>query len=150
LRDAGGTRTTGLQPREAAIFAALTDAYCAPVPSLPPVGDTDAAAFVSELAAGSPSVNRIGFRVILRLVDVAPLVRGYRMRFTALARAQRDEFLNGLDTSRWFLLRTAARLLKTITLMSYYGDPGVLREIGYDPDANATRGHDLRAKWGRQ
>lgn len=150
MRDAGGTRTTGLQPREAAIFVALTDAYCAPAPSLPPVDDSDAAAFVGELVAESPSVNRIGFRVILRLVDLAPLVRGYRMRFTALARAQRDEFLDGLDTSRWFLLRIAARLLKTITLMSYYGDPDILRELGYDPAANATRGHALRARWGRQ
>jgi hypothetical protein len=96
----------------------------------------------------SPAVNRIGFRVILRLVDLAPLLRR-RKRFTELARAQRDEFLRGLDRSRWFLLRTAGRLLKTITMMSYYGDREVLRGLGYDPDANIARGRALRAREGR-
>jgi hypothetical protein len=150
LRDVGGTRTKVLKPREGAVFAALTDAYCSPVPALPPVGESDAVAFADELVAASPSVNRIGFRVILRLVDLAPLVRGYSGRFRLLSRAQRDEFLHGLDRSRWFLLRTAARLLKTVTLMSYYGDPEVLRKVGYDPDANLARGRALRTREGRQ
>jgi hypothetical protein len=150
VHDTGGTRTKVLKPREAAVFAALTDAYCAPASAFPAVGDSDAVAFAGELAGASPSVNRIGFRVILRLVDLAPYVRGYRARFRALAGAQRDEFLHGLDSSRWFLLRTAARLLKTITLMSYYGDPDVLRRLGYDPDANLARGRALRTREGRQ
>ena len=123
---------------------ALTDAYCAPVPRLPPVDRSDAATFVDGLAAASPAVNRIGFRVILRLVDLAPIVRGHGRRFTRLSRQQRDDFLHGLDRSRWFLLRVTARLLKTITLMSYYGDSGVLRAVGYDPDANLARGRRLR------
>lgn len=135
-----------LRPREAAVFAALTDAYCAPAPVLPPVGRSDAVPFVDELAGASPPVNRIGFRLILRLVDLAPYVRGYRARFRALARSQRDEFLRGLDRSRWFILRTAGRLLKTIALMSYYGDANVLRQLGYDPEANLARARELRAK----
>jgi hypothetical protein len=128
------------------VFAALTDSYCAPVHR--PVGLSDATAFAQELAAVSPAVNRIGFRVILRLVDLAPFPRR-RRRFTALARAQRDEFLRGLDCSRWFILRTAGRLLKTVTMMSYYGDREVLLAIGYDPDANLARGRALRAREGR-
>jgi hypothetical protein len=145
VRDSG-TKKRALPPREAAIFAALTDAYCAPVPALPPVGESDAVAFADDLAAASPAVNRAGFRVILRLVDVAPFVRGYRARFRQLARAQRHDFVRGLDASRWFILRTAGRLLKTITLMSYYGDAAVLRALGYDADANLARGHRLRAE----
>ena len=145
MREASGTSRKALRPREAAVFAALTDSYCAPSR---PVGRSDATAFAQELAATSPAVNRIGFRVILRLVDLAPVVRR-RKRFTALARAQRDEFLLGLDRSRWFLLRTSGRLLKTITMMSYYGDRDVLCELGYDPAANIKRGHALRTKEGR-
>jgi hypothetical protein len=137
-----------LKPREAAIFAALTDAYCAPFSR--PVGETDAVAFADELTLVSPQVNRIGFRVILRLVDFAPFLRGYRNRFCRLAREQRNQFLHGLDTSRWFILRTAGRLLKTITLMSYYGDAGVLRALGYDPDANLARGRAARGQGGRK
>jgi hypothetical protein len=145
LREAGGTSRKALRPREAAIFAALTDSYCAPAR---PVGGSDATAFAEELASRAPAINRIGFRVILHLVDLAPVVRR-RRRFTELARAQRDEFLLGLDRSRWFILRTAGRLLKTITMMSYYGDLGVLRELGYDPAANLARGRALRAREGR-
>jgi hypothetical protein len=127
------------------VFAALTDSYCAPIR---PVGRSDASLFAQQLVSSSPAANRIGFRIMLRLVDLAPLVRR-RKRFTELARAQRDEFLLSLDRSRWFLLRTAGRLLKTITMMSYYGDRDVLRELGYDPTANITRGQDLRAREGR-
>jgi hypothetical protein len=145
LRDESGTPTKALKPREAAIFAALTDAYCAPAASTP-VAESDAVAFADELAATSPPVNRIGFRVILRLVDIAPFLRGYRRRFRLLARAQRDQFLQGLDSSRWFMLRTAGRLLKTITLMSYYGDTQVLRALGYDPDANLARARSERGE----
>jgi hypothetical protein len=139
-----------LKPREAAIFACLTDAYCRPSQSLPDVDRSDAAAFANELVRMSPRVNRLGFRVILRLVDLAPLLRGYGSRFNKLARRQRDEFLHGLDKSRWFLLRIASRLLKTVTVMSYYGDPLVLRELGYDPDANLARARALREREGRQ
>jgi hypothetical protein len=133
-----------LKPRELAVFVALTDAYCAPVPRFPSVERTDAASFVDGLAAASPPVNRIGFRVILRLVDLAPVVRGQSKRFTKLSPSQRDDFLHGLDRSRWFLLRVTARLLKTITLMSYYGDADVLRAAGYDPEANLARARRLR------
>jgi choline dehydrogenase-like flavoprotein len=131
-----------LRPREAAVFAALADSYCAPNR---PVGQSDATSFAQELAANSPAINRIGFRVILRVVDLAPVIRR-RKRFTALARTQREEFLLGLDRSHWFLLRTAGRLLKTIAMMSYYGDRDVLCELGYDPAANITRGHAFHPK----
>jgi hypothetical protein len=140
-----------LKPREAAIFASLADAYCRPSRPLPEIDRSDAVAFVNELVSMSPRVNRLGFRLILRLVDLAPLVmRRYRRRLIKLARRQRDEFLHGLDKSRWFLLRITSRLLKTITVMSYYGDPRVLRELGYDPDANLARARALRTREGRQ
>ena len=149
MRDTAGTTTKALKPREAAIFAALTDAYCAPAAFLRPVGESDAVAFADQLAVSAPKVNRIGFRVILRVVDVAPLLRGYRKRFRGLRREQRDQFLHGLDSSRWFIVRTTGRLLKTITLMSYYGDAEVTRALGYDPDANLARARAARMEEGQ-
>jgi hypothetical protein len=148
LRDTSPT-AKALKPREAAIFAGLTDAYCGPATRLPSVRESDAVPFLNRLLEASPRINRIGFRVILRLLDLAPLLRGYRLRFSRLAATQRDEFLRGLDKSRWLLLRIAARLLKTVAVMSYWGDPRVLRASGYDPDANVARGRALRAREGR-
>jgi hypothetical protein len=138
-----------LKPREEVIFAGLTDAYCSPGPALPSVRDSDAVSFVNQLLAASPRINRIGFRVILRLLDVAPLLCGYRRRFCKLAASERDEFLRGLDKSRWMLLRIGARLLKTIAVMSYWGDRRVLHASGYDPDANVARARALRTREGR-
>jgi hypothetical protein len=133
-----------LKPREAEIFAGLADSYCSPEPALPPVAQTTAIAFVDDLAARSSRVNRIGFRLILRIVDLVPLVRGYRARFTSLAATRRTEFVRSLDCSRWSIVRILGRLLKTIAVMSYYGDERVLRSTGFDPHAIIARGQALR------
>ena len=138
-----------LKPREAAIFTALADAYCSPGPVLPPIGQTSAVAFIDELVARSSRVNRIGFRLILWLIDLAPLLRGRRARFTSLPAARRTEFVQGLDGSRWTILRILGRLLKTVTVMSYYGDETVQRATGFDPDGIVARGRALRKEEGR-
>jgi hypothetical protein len=133
-----------LKPREAEIFAGLADSYCGPEPALPPVAQTSAIAFVDDMIARSGRVNRIGFRVILRIVDLVPLVRGYRARFTRLAAARRTEFVRGLESSRWSIVRILGRLLKTIAVMSYYGDDGISRSTGFDPQGIIARGQALR------
>jgi hypothetical protein len=138
-----------LNRREAEIFAALAETYCGPEPAFPPVSSTDSVAFIDRLAAESPRLNRFGFRAILRLVELAPLARGYRARFTALEPARRTEFVRRMDRSRWLFLRIGSRLLKTLTLMSYYGDARVLYAVGYDPDANIARARALRKEQGR-
>ena len=143
------TAVRTLGPREAEVFAGLADVYCHPAPPLPPVAQTDAIAFIDDLAAGSRRLNRIGFRLILRIVDLAPLARGQRARFHALGSERRLEFVQSLERSRWLLVKTLAKLLKTLTLVAYYGDVGVLRRSGYDPQANVQRGRELRAREGR-
>jgi hypothetical protein len=142
-------RRKALSRREARIFASLTEVFCAPAPPLPAVGETDAVAFVDYLVARAPRRNRIGFKLILRLFDVAPLLRGYGASFTRLSLSRRTAFVRDLDHSRWMLLRVGARLMKTIALMSYWGDAGVLRASGYDPDAIIARGRALRREEGR-
>ena len=138
-----------MRRRDAAIFTALTDAFCEPRDPFPQVSDTDAVAFMGELLAASPAVNRLGFRVLLRVLETAPLARGYRGRFLRLSGSERREFLHGLDRSRFLLARIAARLLKTLTIMCYWGDPRVLAAAGYDADANIARAHALRQREGR-
>jgi choline dehydrogenase-like flavoprotein len=128
-----------LRPREADVFAALADAYCGPGSVLPPVSSTDAVVFIDDLAARSRALNRIAFKAILRLIDLVPLARGYGARFTALSPERRAEFVRALDHSRSPLLNIAFRLLKTLALMSYYGDVNVLRATGYDPGTPRPR-----------
>jgi hypothetical protein len=145
----GRTATKSLRPREAAVFASLTEAYCRPGPAFPPVATTDAVMFIDAFGARSRMLNRVGFRAILWAVELAPLARGYGATFTRLAADRQAQFVRALDRSRWQLLQVGFRLLKTLALMSYYGDPGVLRSIGYDAEANVARGHALRRAEGR-
>jgi hypothetical protein len=145
-----GTKTAlkALSRREAAIFAAVADVYCEPDPVFPPVSMTDSVIFIDELAAGSPRLNRVAFRALLGLIQLAPLAR-YRARFTALERERRARFVRGLDKSRWLLPRITSKLLKTLAVMSYYGDESVLRAAGYDPAANLARARAIRREEGR-
>ncbi len=145
----GRTAAKALRPREAAVFASLTEVYCRPEPTFPSLAATDAVAFIDAFAARSRILNRIGFRVILWAVELAPLVRGYGGTFTRLAADRQAQFVRSLDRSRWQLLQVGFRLLKTLTLMSYYGDVAVLRTTGYDPEANIARGRALRRAEGR-
>jgi hypothetical protein len=145
----GRTAAKSLRPREAAVFASLTEAYCRPEPAFPRLAMTDTVAFIDAFGARSRRLNRIGFRVILWVVELAPLVRGYGATFTRLAADRQAQFVRGLDRSRWQLLQVGFRLLKTLAVMSYYGDAGVLRAIGYDAEANVARGRALRRSEGR-
>jgi hypothetical protein len=145
----GRTAAKALRSREAAVFASLTEAYCRPEPALPPLATTDAVAFIDAFGARSRRLNRIGFRGILWAVELAPLVRGYGATFTALAAEKQAQFVRSLDRSRSPLLNIGFRLLKTLAVMSYYGDAGVLRATGYDAEANVARGRALRRAEGR-
>jgi hypothetical protein len=142
-----------LSAREAAIFTSLAESYCACGPAderggFPTVEQTDAVAFIDDLTARSPRRNRVGFRALLAFADLAPLVQGYGARFRRLDTQARARFLQGLDKSRWQLLNIAAKLLKTLTMMSYYGADGALYAAGYDADAKVARGRMLRASRG--
>jgi hypothetical protein len=86
------------------LVARYIDAAVAPLPPLPPVGQTDAVrAFGAQLAA-APRLNRAAIRVLL------------------LARAA------GLP------IGAAEEPLRALARISYYGDLGVMRALGYDPD----------------
>jgi hypothetical protein len=92
-------------------LAALIDAVVSPAPPLPPVRDTDAVAALRRwLAAGTPPQ-----RTLLR---AAAIVLGTR---PALLRAR--------------ALRPLADGLRAGASSAYYGDLGVLRVLGHDPEA---------------
>ena len=140
---------TVLTPREASIFACVVDTYCAPAGALPPVRETDCAAYADRLMAASPVLNRIGFRVALRVAEVAPYVTGQRARLRRLTPERRREFALALDRSRHLPGRALGRMLKLVATLAYYGDDGVLAALGYDPEAKLALGRELRAAEGR-
>jgi len=101
---------------ETAAFAALVHRVAMPTPPLPRVADTDAVAGFDAWLAAAPPLNRVVLRAALRL-RARPRIPG----------PLRDA------------LRAAASA-------GYYGDPAVMRALGYDADAVVRRGRALRAQ----
>ena len=138
-----------LSPREASIFACLVDTVAAPEPLLPPVSHTDAAFFFDRWMQASPRPNAIGMRVVLHVVELAPLALGFGKRFRRLAAADRVRYVKAIERNTSPQLRQITKLVKGAAFLSYYGDPEIMRRLGYDADANLARGRALRAAEGR-
>jgi hypothetical protein len=143
------TSLVALQPREASIFACLTETVVAPQPLLPPVRETDAVRFFDFWLERSPRVNRVALRLLLYAAELAPPLLGFRGRMRRLAPADRAKYLHAVERARWPQLRQLAKLVKGIAFLSYYGDDDIMRTLGYDPDANVRRGRELRLLEGR-
>jgi len=127
--------------RELSIFACLTDTMVAPVAPLPPVRETDAApAFANSLQAG-PRLNALALRGALLALEVAPLALGFGARLRRLAPADRERALVRLDRGPLAPLMKAVR---SLAHLHYYGDAGVMRLLGYDPDAVVARAAEAR------
>jgi hypothetical protein len=132
--------------REASIFACLTDAVVAPAGALPAVRETDAVAAFGRYLARSPAVNRVGLLAMLLTLDLAPLAFGYRRRMRALSPGVRQAYLSRLESSA---LSFTLVVLRSLAHVSYYGDEGVMRQLGYDATANVARGLAVRRAEGR-
>jgi hypothetical protein len=138
-----------ISPREASIFACLTDTVVAPGGILPPVHRTDAALFFDDWLARSPKLNAIGLRVFVASLELAPLAMGYGHRLRRLDEEQRASFLATVEHSPLAPVRQIVKLLKGLAFLCYYGDDGIMRRLGYDADSNVARARELRAREGR-
>lgn len=136
---------SALSPREASIFACVCDTVVAPEPVLPAVRDTDAVASFDRWLAVSPRLNRLGLRAVLYAAELAPRLLGFSARLRALPEPERARLLGALESAGERRVRELVRLVKGIACLSYYGDDGVMLRLGYDAEANARRGRELRA-----
>jgi hypothetical protein len=143
------TALRAITPREASIFACVTDAVVAPEPVLPPVRETDAAFFFDDWMARSPAANRIGMRAALYMVEISPLLTGAGSRLRRLDASGRARWLEAIEHVKQPQVRLACKLLKGAAQLAYYGDDRVLARCGYDADANVRRGRELRIREGR-
>jgi len=138
-----------LSPREASIFACATDVIVAPEPLLPAVRHTDTVAAFDRWLTHSPALNRLGLRALLYAIELSPWLAGRRQRLRSLGHAERNEALRRAERAGPALWRGLFKLVKGLCALCYYGDPEVMRTLGYDAEANARRGRELRAQEGR-
>ena len=138
-----------LSPREASIFACVTDTLVAPEPLLPPVRDTRAVASFDRWLTHSPRLNRLGLRALFYAAELSPALLGFGARLRALEPAQRTAALERVERAGPAAVRGLVKLLKGITCLSYYGDDAVMLQLGYDAGANVRRARELRAREGR-
>lgn len=131
-----------LSPREASIFAAITDAFVAPAPPLPAVRHTDSAFALDANLLAAPAANRTGLRAALLVLELAPLALGHRRRLRRLPAGERAAVLERLEQGP---LAALVKGLRSLAHLSYYGDPHVLALLGYDADAVVARAAALRA-----
>jgi hypothetical protein len=143
------TTLRAITPREASIFACMTDAVVAPEPVLPPVRETDAVLFFDDWMARSPAPNRIAMRAALYVFELSPLLTGAGTRLRRLDAGGRARWLEAIERVKQPQVRLACKLLKGAAQLAYYGDDRVLARCGYDADANLRRGRELRIKEGR-
>ena len=140
---------TTLTPREASIFACVCETVVAPGAALPPVRQTDAVAFVDYWLARSPLVNRVALRAALYLAELAPRLLRIGGRLRTLSERDRARTLQEIESLRSPHARQLVKAVKTMAFLSYYGDPGILLQLGYDAEANVDRGRELRVREAR-
>ena len=138
-----------LSPREASIFACVTDTLVAPEPVLPAVRETTAVASFDRWLSHSPRLNRAGLRALFFAMELSPLVLGFRGRLRALAPQQRAAALERAERSGPAVVRGLVKIVKSLSFLTYYGDDAVMLRLGYDADANVRRARGLRAREGR-
>src|SRR4029079_3736414 len=138
-----------LAPREASIFACLVDTVAAPEPLLPAVARTDCAFAFDRWMAAGPALNARGMRGLLLALEVMPLAMGYGKRFRRLSRAERTRFIRAIEDSSNRHVKQLVKALKGAAFLAYYGDDAVMRQVGYDAQANLERARAVRVREGR-
>jgi hypothetical protein len=135
---------TVLTPREASIFACWCDTVVAPKDVLPPVQETDAVSFFDFWLAHAPRLNRAALRGLLYAAETAPRLLGFRKRLRALSERDRAKALEKIERANAPQLRQLAKLMKGVAFLSYYGDDGIMRRLGYDAEERVETGRALR------
>ena len=130
-----------VKAREANVFACLVDTIVAPGGALPPLARTDAMQFLDGYLAASPRLHRIGVRILLHALEVGPRLLGYGARLRGLPVERRLAFLDAVGRTP---AGPAVQGVEVMAKMAYYGDDGVMRSLGYEPDAVLSRARKVR------
>lgn len=88
-------------------------------------------AYHADLVRHAPLDIGLGLRATTWLIMVMPwVVLGRPAWFAALERSDREQVIERLARSRWFLLRELPELHKLMATMGYCAQPSVQRAVG--------------------
>lgn len=91
------------------------------------------ASIIDRALGERPESVQRQFRLFLRVLDLAPLLR-FGSRFRTLDVPRRARVLEGLQDSPLLLLRRGVWGVRTMALMGFYGRADAAAEIGYRAD----------------
>jgi len=131
--------------REASIFACLADCFLDPEPLLPRVCETDALKRFDQWLARTPRHNQIVLRIVLRLIDLVPLVLGGGGCVRRLQLDSRRLWLMRVERLPVRPLREPIRTMKSMMLLYYYSDPAVWAGLGLVSPSGELMTRDARA-----
>src|SRR5436309_11494521 len=102
-------------------------------------GDVGTAERAGRYLAGMAPETQRQVRLLLRAWEAAPLASRHLRRFSRLAPAARDEWVERCLASRLPWRRVPLLLLKTLCLSAFCADPRVEAALGYGPQCLAGR-----------
>ena len=120
-----------LSRRELATLLALADRVVTPGPDGPSARDTRTARRIDRELAFSDGRLTADVRAALALIEYGPVLDLRPRRFTRLAPAAQDAYLDACQRSVWPLRRNAFNGLRFLTLFFYYSDDRTWRGVGY-------------------
>ncbi len=71
-------------------------------------------------------------QLVVLFEHLPPLIIFRLSRFSRLGPADQDRYIDAWGTSRIALLRTGFRVLKNLSVSTYYQNPATWKELGYD------------------
>ena len=87
----------------------------------------------AAFSADAPSTMRLGWRAALFVAAwVSPLLIGRMPSLERLAPEEREDALEAMGKSRFYLMRQCFLLLKAVTSFGYGSTHAVRRVVGYD------------------
>ncbi len=134
-RDGSQSESTAseLDPPSMAILRSIADTFMPAGGAFPAsANDIDLAGRVAEHICRIGPAASLGFRILLRWVDLQPILRLRFRRFHKLQLVDRVQVLESMELSRLMIRRQPAIALKTLMGLHGYNDPAVHEHLGYE------------------
>jgi len=129
-----------LLPAVRPAFRALAATFVPEAAALDERGWTASEEIIERFLAAKPPAIRRQLVLLIRLLDLLPLLRHGR-RFRSLDAARRLRFLEAMQGAPVLLLRRGVWGLRSVAFMGYYARPEAAAAIGYRAD---PRGWEAR------
>ena len=127
----GGEKPEVLTAKELAVLAAFADRVITAGDGVPTARDARIARRIDRELVFSDGRLTDDVRAALALIEHATILDWHLSRFTSLAPADQDAYLERCAKSSWTLRRNAFAGLRFLCVFLYYSDDRTWRSIGY-------------------